>query len=92
MFSEISVFAVSWWQIRPGTPLFKHPLKRYAALGVPEVWFWQRGQLMVYQLMGASYQRVEAIQFAPDIDLTALAACASTESRAQAVRAFRARA
>jgi Uma2 family endonuclease len=67
-------------------------LKRYAALGVPEVWFWQRGQFMVYQLMGAGYQRVEASQFAPGIDLTALAECASTESRAQAVRAFRARA
>ena len=30
MSSKISVFAVSWWQIRPGTTLFKHPLKLIA--------------------------------------------------------------
>ena len=26
MSSKIIVFAVSWWQIRPGTTLVKHPL------------------------------------------------------------------
>ncbi len=65
-------------------------LKRYAALGVSEVWFWQNQQITVYQLVGRDYRQIETSQFVPGVNLTALAKCATIESRAQAVREFRA--
>ncbi|NJL45947.1 MAG: hypothetical protein HC922_10040 [Leptolyngbyaceae cyanobacterium SM2_3_12] len=33
-------------------------LKRYQALGVPEVWFWEDGEISIYQLTSADYQEV----------------------------------
>lgn len=65
-------------------------LKRYAALGVPEVWFWQNRELALYALAGKEYQPIATSQFVADVPLLALAHCAAIESRAQAVREFRA--
>ncbi|WP_297083968.1 Uma2 family endonuclease [Thermoleptolyngbya sp. C42_A2020_037] len=67
-------------------------LRRYPALGVPEVWFWEEGQIRLYQLDGASYQPAATSQFIPGIDLRKLTQCVAIESRLQAVRAFRAEA
>jgi Uma2 family endonuclease len=64
-------------------------LKRYAALGVPEVWFWQNGQIVVYQFVGRTYQLADASQFAAGINLKTLADCAAIESRTQALQEFR---
>jgi Uma2 family endonuclease len=64
-------------------------LKRYAALGVAEVWFWEAGGISVYQLQPEGYQQVSESCFVQGIDLARLAQCAVIESRVQAVRAFR---
>jgi Uma2 family endonuclease len=64
-------------------------LKRYKALGVPEVWFWEKGEISVYQLTSADYQKVNESQFVNGINLARLAECAGIESRPQAVRAFK---
>jgi len=37
----------------------KAKLKRYQALGVPEVWFWEDGTLTLYHLRQDGYQRVD---------------------------------
>lgn len=65
-------------------------LKRYAELKVKEVWFWQEGEISIYQLNGSQYQEATDSQFVPSIDLAHLAQCAAVESRAKAVKQFRA--
>lgn len=64
-------------------------LKRYQALGVPEVWFWENGVITMYQLTPSQYQPINVSQFVKGIDLERLAQCVTIESRSQAVKAFR---
>jgi Uma2 family endonuclease len=64
-------------------------LKRYKALGVQEVWFWENGEISIYQLTPTEYQQAIESQFIKDISLERLAKCAAIESRSQAVKAFR---
>lgn len=64
-------------------------LKRYQALGVAEVWFWEAGVMRVYALQESGYCPVSESRLVPGIDLVRLAQCAEIESRAQAVKAFR---
>ncbi|HSM83884.1 MAG TPA: Uma2 family endonuclease, partial [Nodosilinea sp.] len=64
-------------------------LRRYAALGVAEVWFWEAGSLSVYRLHSDGYGQADESQLVQGIDLERLAQCAVIESRLQAVRAFR---
>jgi Uma2 family endonuclease len=66
-------------------------LKRYKALGVPEVWIWEADQIYIHQLTATHYQPVTQSQFVPGIPLEALAKCAAIASRPQAVKAFRQR-
>lgn len=64
-------------------------LRRYQALGVPEVWFWQDGELSVHRLMGSEYRQVDQSGFLPELDLALLARCAAIASRLNAVKEFR---
>lgn len=64
-------------------------LKRYEALEVQEVWFWENGEISIYQLTSTDYQQVSESQFIKPINLARLAECAAIESRPQAVREFR---
>jgi Uma2 family endonuclease len=64
-------------------------LKRYRALGVQEVWFWEDGEMSIYQLTPTEYQKVNESQFVKGINFEQLAKCAAIESRPQAVREFR---
>lgn len=64
-------------------------LKRYKALGVQEVWFWENSKISIYQLTSANYQKVNESQFVRGINFERIALCATIESRPQAVRAFR---
>jgi Uma2 family endonuclease len=64
-------------------------LKRYKALGVQEVWFWERGEISIYQLTSTDYQPANKSLFIEGINFTRLAQCAAIESRSQAVREFR---
>jgi len=64
-------------------------LKRYKALGVQEVWFWENGEISIYQLAPTDYQKVHESQFIKGINCERLARCAAIESRPQAVREFK---
>ena len=64
-------------------------LKRYQALGVQEVCFWENSTISIYQLSATGYANVDGSQFLKGINLDLLAQCAATESRPQAVRKFR---
>lgn len=64
-------------------------LKRYKALGVQQVWFWEHGEISIYQLAPTDYQKVNESQFIKTINFERLARCAAIEPRSQAVREFR---
>lgn len=64
-------------------------LRRYKALEVKEVWFWEDGVILLYFLEGEDYQRVEKSRFLPDLDVNCIAQCVAIPSRIQAVREFR---
>lgn len=64
-------------------------LRRYQALGVQEVWFWENGTIIIHQLTPTGYMNIDESQFIKGINLGLLARCAAIESRPQAVREFR---
>lgn len=64
-------------------------LKRYQALGVQEVWFWENGSISVHQLTSTGYAKAKGSQLVKGFNFDLLARCAATESRLQAVREFR---
>jgi Uma2 family endonuclease len=68
-------------------------LKRYQALGVPEVWFWEDGTLMLYHLHNDVYQRINCSKLPglEDLNIDLLKRCilmAETDFPG-AVRTFR---
>ena len=52
-------------------------LKRYQALGVPEVWFWQDGLFTLHRLGDSGYVKIERSQIPEltELDLTLLTRC-----------------
>ncbi|MGB7443527.1 MAG: Uma2 family endonuclease [Coleofasciculaceae cyanobacterium] len=64
-------------------------LRRYQALGVKEVWFWENGVISLHYLEGDNYSQVSQSKFLPNLDIAKLAQCAAIPSRVQAVRQFR---
>lgn len=66
-------------------------LKVYQGLGIPEVWFWQDGRLMVQRLQadGDAYTPVSRSVLLPDLDLDLLPEHIRPEDEPQAVKAFR---
>ena len=65
-------------------------LKRYAALRVPEVWFWVEHEIRAYHLDETSgeYTPTPRSVWLPDLDLQRLAIAATQEFRADAIQAF----
>ena len=67
-------------------------LARYRVLGVPEVWFWQDGVLMLYSLCADGYLRIERSKLPglEDLDLNLLKRCIlmAEVNTGEAVRAF----
>jgi Uma2 family endonuclease len=65
-------------------------LTRYAALRVPEVWFWIDNEIRAYQLDEArdEYQPIVCSGWLPELDLQRLAMAATEEFRADAIQAF----
>jgi Uma2 family endonuclease len=64
-------------------------LKRYQALGVPEVWFWEDGLFSLYCLRSDGYERVSKSELLPELDIELLRRCVVMTSRIEAVREFR---
>ncbi len=64
----------------------------YAGLGVPEVWVFTGGRLLIHELQGAAYVIVARSRFLPDIDVAGLVELVNSELRQwEAVRAWRER-
>ena len=62
----------------------------YAALGVREVWVWERGGLHVYALRGNVYEPVPRSELVPGIDLELIASLVGLR-QSEAVRTLRER-
>ncbi|NET35631.1 MAG: Uma2 family endonuclease [Cyanothece sp. SIO1E1] len=54
-------------------------LRRYAVLGVPEVWFWIDGQISAHRLEGSNYNQIRQSGWLPNLDLQRLAECAAMD-------------
>jgi Uma2 family endonuclease len=63
----------------------------YGALGVREVWVYQRGQFTIHRLVAGAYQIADSSQFFPELDLSELAEYAGMPDQDAAIRAYRAR-
>jgi Uma2 family endonuclease len=64
-------------------------LRLYARLGVPEVWVWHRGRLVVHALRAGTYEPIPRSALLPDVDLDLLSSLAAHPDQAHAVRAWR---
>lgn len=64
-------------------------LGRYKALGVLEVWFWQKGKIAIHRLDGNSYKRAQSSQYMPGLNVELLAQCVTTKDRAKALAQFK---
>ena len=64
-------------------------LEKYKRWGVPEVWFWEKGQLELYHLRQQGYEPVARSEFVPYLDLALLVRCANLPDQYDAVVAFR---
>ncbi len=60
----------------------------YAALGVKEVWVWDKGAISAHVLRGSTFVRSARSTLLPSLDLRRLAKHASMEDQSKAVRAF----
>ena len=60
----------------------------YAALGVKEVWVWDRNVISAHVLRGPTYVRSARSTLLPALELKRLAKYASREDQSKAVRAF----
>jgi len=65
-------------------------LEVYRKLGVQEVWFWRRGEILPHVLRGTRYLAAEESEVLPGIDLAQLASFLDRPSTSQAIRGYRA--
>ncbi len=64
-------------------------LKRYAALCVPDVWFWVDNTIRVHRLDAeGEYIQLPTSGWFPDLDLQRLAIASTQDFRADAIQAF----
>lgn len=64
-------------------------LEAYKRLQIPEVWFWEKGQLSLYQLQTNGYVEIKRSKVLPKLDIALLNRCTTMDHHATAVREFR---
>jgi Uma2 family endonuclease len=64
-------------------------LDAYQRLQIPEVWFWEKGNLSLYSLTPNGYQPVQNSIVLPDLDIDLLGHCITLSSHTQALKTFR---
>jgi Uma2 family endonuclease len=64
-------------------------LKAYKRLEIPEVWFWEKGQLSLYTLQADGYEEINQSRVLPGLDIELLTKCINILNHVQAVREFR---
>jgi Uma2 family endonuclease len=64
-------------------------LKAYQQLQIPEVWFWEKGQLSLYALRIDRYEEITRSEVLPKLDIDLLTRCLQMDNHIQALREFR---
>lgn len=63
-------------------------LEIYRRIGVPEVWFWRKGQLSIYHLRADGYEAIAQSELLPELDIPLLVHYANMEDQYDAVKEF----
>lgn len=63
-------------------------LEIYQRLGVREVWYWQKGALVLFALRGEAYEEITSSEVLPGIDHAALLGFVDMRPMTRAVRAY----
>ena len=71
--------------ITSGSPI---KLQKYGLMGVPEVWFWEDGNLELYHLREQGYDRIASSEILPELDLSLLQRCILFASPLDALEEF----
>jgi Uma2 family endonuclease len=66
-------------------------LEAYKRLQIPEVWFWEKEKLSLYQLQADGYVEVQQSQVLPKLDIALLTHYITMANHTEAVREFRRR-
>lgn len=64
-------------------------LEAYQRLKISEVWFWEKGELLIYTLEELGYKQVTKSVLLPNIDLTVFVDSVNLTNHSQALREFR---
>lgn len=61
----------------------------YKRLQIPEVWFWEKGQLSLHTLQTNGYVEIKRSEVLPKLDIALLTRCINMANHAEAIREFR---
>ena len=64
-------------------------LEYYRRFNVAEVWFWEDGVFLIYQLKSEGYELVSRSMLLPDLDLELLGRCLQMSEEKEALKVFR---
>ena len=64
-------------------------LEIYRALSVPEVWFWEKGKILVFVLRKGRYVSQKKSLAFPSFSFELFERCLAMDTQTEAVRAFR---
>jgi Uma2 family endonuclease len=64
-------------------------LEAYKRLQIPEVWFWEKGQLSLHELQTDGYVAIQQSKLLQNLDMALLTRCINMPNHAEAVREFR---
>jgi Uma2 family endonuclease len=64
-------------------------LEAYKRLQIPEVWFWEKGELLRYALRTHGHEAIDRSEVLPSLDLALFTKCLEYPDHLQALREFR---
>lgn len=67
----------------------KKKLQKYRRKGVPEVWFWRKGEFTLYRLEAQGYVQTSKSELLDQMNIDLLVRCLSMSSSLEALRTFR---
>jgi len=63
-------------------------LRKYQLRGVPEVWFWEDGEISIYRLVNGEYAKRDRSEWLPELDIEHLEQCLLIESQLDSILTF----